>query len=116
MADTLSRSKAKAWTMMTDDKRITIIRDARDGVDTESWISIINRAQQSDESLQQALVEETEFVHRRDGLVRIRYPESDKIALPDKIIWRMIEKNPSVFNTFWYRQGTRIREAILSRK
>lgn len=84
----------------------------RKDTDTSHWIDIIKKAQQADDSLQEAWREDPDNVYERDGLLRIRYPDGNRIALPGRVVWKIAEQVHKLLIHF----GTdKVHEARVSR-
>jgi len=54
IADTLSRN-GQNGDKSIEEKRIAMIRDDKEGIDTSGWTEIIKKAQKEDDSLQEAV-------------------------------------------------------------
>jgi len=68
IADTLSRN-GQDGDKSIEEKRIAMIRDDKEGIDTSGWIEIIKKAQKEDESLQEEAREDPDNIRERDGLL-----------------------------------------------
>ncbi|XP_071574667.1 uncharacterized protein [Temnothorax nylanderi] len=73
-------------------KRIAVIRDETEGMNTMSWIEIIRAAQANEESLRERERTDPDNVYEREGMIRIKCLGDDRIALPRKIAWKITRK------------------------
>lgn len=71
-ADALSRAMTDAQERGDQTRRIALIRDATEGMDTSLWIPIIRQAQEQDEELMQTVAQRPETAYEREGLYRVR--------------------------------------------
>jgi len=91
IADSLSRHSSND-NKLYEEKRIAMIRNSMERVDTSTWIDVIKKTQRTEESLQEAARENPDNIYERDGLLRIKFTDGDRIALSGKIVWRITQE------------------------
>jgi len=55
------------------------------------WTMTIQKAQEADRDLQDHVETCPELVHKRDGLIRLIDRIGDRIVIPEKITWKVID-------------------------
>jgi len=93
IADTLSRRNVNNGYVKQEKsiKRIAAIAKPNDELDTVAWCNIIEQAQEECQTLHNYPREDLNG-YLRDGLVRIRETSGEKIIVPDKISWDLIDR------------------------
>jgi len=93
IADTLSRRNVNNGYAKQEKsiKRIAAIAKPNDELDTTTWCDIIERAQEECQTLQN-FPRDDDNVYLRDGLVRIRETSGEKIIIPERISWELIDR------------------------
>lgn len=92
VADALSRNNVEAGGVRTRDtiRRIAAIRYPEDEIETSRCVDIVIDAQNTDDTLQQLYIDEPNHYCKRNDLIRIRYNNEDRIVIPDKIRWKLL--------------------------
>lgn len=93
-ADALSRALNDAQERDDKMRRIALIQDPAEGINTAEWIPIIRRAQDRDDELTSAAEQHPGLIYERDGLYRVlnENGHGDRVALPKTITWRILMK------------------------
>jgi len=93
IADTLSRRNVNNGYVKQEKsiKRIAAIAKPNDELDTVAWCDLIEQAQEECQTLHNFTRDDLN-VYIRDGLVRIRETSGEKIIVPEKISWELIDR------------------------